>query len=58
MNILTTRRSENTGDLARTLDEHRHYYNAHRVHTSLGGNTPAEISDESINRPADLNQPR
>jgi putative transposase len=48
----------NTGDLARKLEEYRHYYNAHRVHTSLGGNTPEEISGESIIRRADLNQPR
>jgi putative transposase len=48
----------NTGDLERKLEEYRHYYNAHRVHTSLGGNTPAEISGESIIRRADLNQPR
>ena len=48
----------NAGDLERKLEEYRHYYNAHRVHTSLGGNTPAEISGESIIRRADLNQPR
>ena len=48
----------NAGDPERKLEEYRHYYNAHRVHTSLGGNTPAEISGESIIRRADLNQPR
>ena len=48
----------NAGDLERKLEEYRHYYNAHRVHTSLGGNTPAEISGESIIRCADLNQSR
>ena len=48
----------NAGDLERKLEEYRHYYNAHRVHTSLDGNTPAEISGESIIRRADLNQLR
>ena len=43
-------------DLQRKLKEFRHYYNSHRVHTSLGNNTPLEISGETIIRRADLNQ--
>ena len=41
----------NTRDLDRKLEEFRDYYNVHRVHASLGGETPAEISGEVfINR--------
>jgi hypothetical protein len=36
----------NAGDLERKLDEYRRHYNAHRVHTSLGGNTPAVYASE------------
>ena len=32
----------NRFDLARKLNEFRDYYNAHRVHRSLGGSTPPE----------------
>ena len=46
------------GDLERKLEEYRHYYNAHRVHTSLGGNTPSTISGEPIICRADINQAR
>ena len=48
----------NADDLERKLEEFRHYYNSHRVHTLLGGDTPSEISDKPIIRRADLNQPR
>jgi putative transposase len=44
----------NSHDLARKLEDFRHYYNAHRVHTALDGNTPSEILDETINHRADL----
>ena len=43
-------------DLERKLEEFRHYYNSHRVHTSLDGNTPSETSGEAIIRRADLNR--
>jgi len=33
----------NAGDLQKKLEEFRTYYNAYRVHASLGGDTPAEI---------------
>jgi transposase InsO family protein len=46
----------NASDLQRKLEEFRHYYNAHRVHTSLAGDTPSEISGEAIIHRADLNQ--
>jgi putative transposase len=34
----------NAVDLARKLEEFRTYYNEHRVHQSLGGRTPREMS--------------
>jgi transposase InsO family protein len=46
----------NAQDLVRKLEDFRHYYNTHRVHTSLDGNTPSEISSETIMPRADLNQ--
>ncbi len=46
----------NASDLERKLEVFRHYYNAHRVHTSLDGDTPSETSGEAIIRRADLNQ--
>ncbi|MEN8106880.1 MAG: integrase core domain-containing protein [Pseudomonadota bacterium] len=46
----------NASDLERKLEEFRQYYNSHRVHTSLGGDTPSETSGDTIIRRADLNQ--
>ena len=46
----------NAADLEGKLEEFRHYYNTHRVHTSLGSNTPSEICGETIIRRADINQ--
>jgi hypothetical protein len=46
----------NTGDLERKLEAFRQYYNTHRVHTSLDGNTPSEIYDETFFRCASINQ--
>ena len=46
----------NAQDLVRKLEDFRHYYNTHRVHTSLDGNTPSEITSETIIHRADLNQ--
>lgn len=48
----------NADDLERKLGEFRHYYNHHRVHSSLKRNTPVETSHESINRHADLSKYR
>ena len=48
----------NASDQERKLKEFRQYYNAHRVHTLLGGNTPSEISGEVIIHRADLNKLR
>jgi hypothetical protein len=36
----------NTQDLERKLDTFRHYYNQHRVHQSLDGETPDEVSGD------------
>ena len=44
------------GDLERKLEAFRKYYNAHRVHTALDGNTPSEINDETIIRRVTINQ--
>jgi putative transposase len=46
----------NAPDLVRKLEDFRYYYNTHRVHTSLNGNTPPEITSETIIHRADLNQ--
>ncbi|MEN8106690.1 MAG: integrase core domain-containing protein [Pseudomonadota bacterium] len=46
----------NARDLERKLEEFRQYYNAYRVHTSLNGDTPSEITGETIIHLADLNQ--
>jgi len=46
----------NACDLERKLEEFRQYYNAHRVHTALDGDTPSEICGETIIRRANLNQ--
>ncbi|MDF1556380.1 MAG: integrase core domain-containing protein, partial [Deferrisomatales bacterium] len=35
----------NAVDLERKLDEFKEFYNRHRVHTSLGGATPAEVGE-------------
>jgi putative transposase len=44
----------NAVDLARKLSEYKDYYNAHRVHRSLGGITPAQCAVESSAAPASL----
>ncbi|MCP4043548.1 MAG: transposase [Gammaproteobacteria bacterium] len=41
-------------DLDRKLREFRHYYNHHRVHSSLNRTTPAETRHKSIIHRADL----
>jgi len=46
----------NALDLARKLDEFRHYYNAHRVHRSLEGTTPAQRAGAPSPAPATLDQ--
>ena len=46
----------NALDLVRKLDQFRDYYNAHRVHRSLGGTTPAEGTGASFRAPAELDQ--
>jgi len=46
----------NASDLERKLEEFQHYYNSHRVHTSLGDETPSEISGKAIFHRADLNK--
>ena len=44
----------NSADLARKLGEFRDYYNAHRVHRSLNGTTPAQFAGASSPAPASL----
>ena len=46
----------NTRDLDRKLDEFRDFYNGHRVHASLGGDTPMEFSGETVINITDLYQ--
>ncbi len=46
----------NANDLERKLEGFRQYYNAHRVHTSLDGDTPLEITGETTSHRVDLNQ--
>jgi len=46
----------NACNLERKLEEFRQYYKAHRMHTSLGGDTPSEICGKTIIRRANLNQ--
>ena len=46
----------NASDLKRKMEAFRQYYNAHRVHSALSGNTPSEISGETLMRRADLNK--
>ncbi|MDH3688364.1 MAG: integrase core domain-containing protein [Gammaproteobacteria bacterium] len=45
----------NSVDLERKLQVFAHYYDRHRVHASLGGDTPAEVSGETITKRAELN---
>ncbi len=44
----------NSLDLERKLSSFREYYNASRVHSSLGGKTPAEVSDHCQRQRADI----
>jgi putative transposase len=46
----------NAVDLARKLGEFREYYNAHRVHRSLDGTTPAQRAGTSTPAPASLDR--
>ena len=38
----------NAADLEKKLSEFQAYYNQHRVHRSLGGNTPTQVSGDSL----------
>ncbi|WNM63133.1 integrase core domain-containing protein [Candidatus Nitrospira neomarina] len=44
----------NAEDLERKLENFQHYYNRHRVHASLGGQTPAEVNGASTMNSAEL----
>ena len=46
----------NANDLERKLEGFRQYYNAHRVHTALHGDTPSKTTGETNSRRAQLNQ--
>ena len=45
----------NGTDLERKLETFQQYYNTHRVHSSLDGDTPSEITSETVIHRADLN---
>lgn len=45
----------NVSNLERKLSEFQGYYNEYRAHSSLNGNTPAEINQRTIKTNADLN---
>jgi transposase InsO family protein len=44
----------NANDLEVKLERFRQYYNAHRVHTSLDGDTPSETTGEITSYRADI----
>ena len=44
----------NAEDLERKLEDYRQYYNRHRVHQSLDGDTPAAVCGEAQTQPANL----
>ena len=46
----------NTVDLQRKLADFQRYFNHHRVHSALSGDTPAEVTGDSAIQRADLNQ--
>jgi putative transposase len=46
----------NAVDLTRKLKEYEDYYNAYRVHRSLGGTTPAQCAGASSAAPASLDR--
>jgi hypothetical protein len=46
----------NASHLKRKMEAFRQYYNAHPVHSALSGDTPSEISGETLMRRADLNK--
>ena len=46
----------NSTDLERKLEEFLQYYNDHRVHASLNGNTPTESSEHIVHKQAKLQE--
>lgn len=42
-------------DLKRKLDDFKHYYNQHRVHSSITGTTPLEYSHEEAKNQLNIN---
>ena len=46
----------NAAVLERKLPEFQSYFNEYRVHSALGGHTPAEVSGERVNRQAVLHR--
>ncbi|MEN8761979.1 MAG: hypothetical protein ABF290_06045, partial [Thiogranum sp.] len=43
----------NAVDLERKFEAFKDYYNHNRIHASLEGDTPAQVSGESITSPTD-----
>ena len=46
----------NAADLERKLADFQSYFNEYRVHSALGGHTPAEVSGERLNRRSTLHR--
>lgn len=46
----------NGSDLERKLDEFKDYYNEHRVHASIDGKTPEQVSSNLLPTPAQLDR--
>lgn len=46
----------NASDLERKLQEFRNYYNGHRVHASLGGQTPEQMNGDQLLPPTSLDR--
>jgi len=46
----------NVVDLEKKLADFQSYFNEYRVHSSLGGHTPAEVSGERVNRQVTLHR--
>ena len=48
----------NASDLEKKLETFQVYYNRQRVHASLGGKTPSQVSEKATRCYADLKQYR
>ena len=46
----------NATDLKKKLSDFQSYYNRHRTHCSMGGDTPAEVSGDTLKLPLKLDE--